>query len=95
VRVFEAVKELFENVDRPTAIFLFNSLIMMGAVNAIQKLRLSIPGQTIFKSTITHIMHSIEELGRNTTRILLEKIMHPRDKKKHRVFLKPKLVVGD
>jgi LacI family transcriptional regulator len=104
---FDAVAELLENEDRPTAIFSFNSLMTIGAVKAIQSKKLSmpdrisligydeIPGQTIFKPTMTYVLQPIEELGRNATKILLEKIMHPRDKKKHRVFLKPKLIVGD
>jgi LacI family transcriptional regulator len=104
---FDAVGELLENEDRPTAIFSFNSLMTIGAVKAVQSKKLiipdhisligydEIPGQTIFKPAMTYVLQPIEELGRNATKILLEKIMHPRDKKKHRVFLKPKLVVGD
>jgi LacI family transcriptional regulator len=107
IHAFEAVREMMANDDRPTAIFSFNSLMTIGAIKAIQSMGLSvpdqisllgydeIPGQSIFKPSVTYVLQPIEELGVSATKILLEKILHPRDKKRYRVFLKPKLVMGD
>lgn len=105
-RVYKAFTELLGNKDRPTAIFSFNSFMTIGAIKAIQSMRLAIrdnisligfdeiPGQTIFRPAITYIQQPIEDLGRNATKILLKKIEHPRNKKRYRVFLNLKLVVG-
>lgn len=103
---FKAVSELLRKKDRPTAIFAFNSLMTIGAIKAIQSMQLSIPddvslvgfdeipGQSIFKPAITYVLQPIEDLARNSIKILLEKIEHPHNKKKYRLFLKPKLIVG-
>jgi len=104
---FKAVTELLGKKNRPTAIFSFNSLMTIGTLKAIQSMQLSIPddislvgfdeipGQSIFKPSITYVLQPITELGINAIKILLDKIDYPRNKKKYRVFLKPKLVVGE
>jgi LacI family transcriptional regulator len=104
---YDAVKNLLQQQDRPTAVFSFNSLMTIGAIKAINSLNLTIPadislvsfdeipGQEIFKPKITYILQPIEDLGRNATKFLLEKIENPDSKKRYRVFLKPKLITGD
>jgi len=104
---YEAVKELLGRRDHPTAIFSFNSIMTIGAIKAIQSLKLSIrdnisligfdaiPGQSIFRPAITYVLQPIEDLARNAVQILLKKIEHPNSKKKYRLFLKPKLIIGE
>lgn len=104
---YEVVRNLLQQHNRPTALFSFNSLMTTGAIRAINSLGFSIPrdislvgfdkipGQEIFRPTITYVLQPIEELGRNATKILLEKIENPGSKNKYEVFLKPELVVGN
>ena len=104
---YDTVKDLFQQLNRPTAIFSFNSLMTIGAIKAIHSLNLSIPedisllsfdeipGQDIFKPKITYILQPIENLGKSAIKFLLEKIDNPENKKKYRIFLKPELIKGD
>ena len=104
---FEAVIELLKSENPPTAIFSFNSLMTIGAINAMNELKLSIPddlsivgfdeipGQSFFRPKITYVLQPIEELGRNATKIILEKIEYPARKKSIRIFLKPKFIIGE
>jgi LacI family transcriptional regulator len=104
---YEAVSEMLKSEEPPTALFSFNSLMTIGAINAMHALKRSIPkdlsivsfdeipGQIIFRPKITYVFQPIEELGRNTTQIILDKIEHPSRKKSHRIYLKPELIVGE
>lgn len=104
---FQAVKDLLGRRNSPTAIFSFNSMMTIGAIKAIQSMQLSIPddvslvgfdeipGQSIFKPAITYVLQPVEDLARNAIKVLLEKIEHPHNKKKYRLFLEPKLIVGE
>lgn len=104
---YDTVRELLSNDTPPTALFSFNSLMTIGAIKAIHSLHLSmpndisllgfdeIPGHTIFTPTLTHVVQPIDELGRTATKILLEKIGRPGGKKRYRIFLKPRLIIGD
>jgi len=104
---FLAVTEMLKSENPPTALFSFNSLMTIGAINAMNALKLSIPknlsivsfdeipGQLIFRPKITYILQPIEELGRNATKIILEKIEHPSRNRTHRIYLRPKLIVGE
>jgi len=104
---FNAVVELLESREPPTALFSFNSLMTIGAIKAIASCRRSIPkdisligydeipGHAIFKPTMTYIQQPIEELGKNATEILLQKIAHPHRRKKQNVFLAPRLIIGN
>ena len=96
------------NGQRPSiAIYSFNSLMTIGAIKAVNALNLSIPkhlffvsfddipGQVIFKPQITYALQPIEDLGRNETKIILERIEHPSRNRSHRVCLKPTLIVGE
>jgi LacI family transcriptional regulator len=104
---YNAVIEMLKSENPPSELFSFNSLMTIGAINAMNALKLSIPknlsvvsfdeipGQLIFRPKVTYVLQPIEELGRNATKIILEKIEHPSRNKTHRICLKPKLVVGE
>ena len=71
---YDAVMEMLRSEDPPTALFSFNSLMTIGAINAMNALMLSIPqdlsivsfdeipGQIIFRPKITYVFQPIEEL---------------------------------
>ena len=106
-RAFETVTRLLKDLDPPTVIFSFNSLMTIGAIKAIASLGLKIPGDIslvaydeipgseIFIPGITHVQQPVEELGRNATKILITKIENPRQKVRQNIFLKPELVIRE
>ncbi len=106
-RAFGAVTDLLRLDTPPTAIFSFNSLMTIGAIKAIESMKLSIPrdvslcgfdeipGYSIVHPSVTSVLQPIEELGRIATKILLQSIEHPGLKRTRRIFLQPRLVTGE
>ncbi len=102
----KTVKDLLKRKDRPTAIFSFNSLMMAGSIKAIEDAKLQIPehislicfdeipGYNIFNPKITCIIQQIEPLGRNATKVLIDRIINPGLTKQKKILLKPVLVIG-
>jgi LacI family transcriptional regulator len=103
----KTIKDLLRKKERPTAIFSFNSLMMTGAIKAVEDAGLEIPkqislicfdeipGYNIFTPKITSIVQPIESLGREATKILIDRIKNPQNGKQKKLVLKPKLVAGD
>ena len=101
------VRDMLKKKDKPTAIFSFNSLMMAGSIRAIEDIGLQIPehislicfdeipGYNIFNPKITCVVQQIEPLGRNATKVLIERIINPGLSKQKRILLKPVLVIGD
>jgi LacI family transcriptional regulator len=99
--------DLFKHPDKPTAVFSFNSLMTTGIIKAFQRMEISvpenisllsfdeIPGQEIFKPKITHINQPVNSLGEETISALINMIKHPDKKKRTKISLKPRLVIGD
>jgi LacI family transcriptional regulator len=99
--------DLFKHPDKPTAVFSFNSLMTTGIIKAFQRMEISIPenisllsfdeipGQEIFKPTITHVNQPVNSLGEETIIALINMIKHPEKKKRTKISLKPRLVIGD
>ena len=102
----KTVKELLRKKEKPTAIFSFNSLMMAGTIKAVEDAGLEIPkhislicfdeipGYNIFTPRIASIVQPIEQLGREATRILIERIKNPSTGRQRKVVLKPKLAAG-
>jgi LacI family transcriptional regulator len=103
----EATRRLLSAEPRPTALFSFNSLMTVGALKAIRILDLrvpedlsivtydEIPGHSVFSPSITHVRQPVEDLGRETTRLILDRIERPRRKEYARILLPPDLVPGE
>jgi LacI family transcriptional regulator len=103
----KTMRELLKKKEMPTAIFSFNSVMMTGVIGAIKDANLEIPkhisllcfdeipGYNIFSPRITSVVQQIESLGREATRILIERIKNPIPVKPKRILLKPELVIGD
>ena len=104
---FDTVTNLLKKKERPTAIFPFNGLMTKGVIKATQKLNLSIPddmsllsfdeipGQDIFHPTVTHVIQPINTLGKDVIVALINIIKNKRPKRKTKIFLKPRLVIGN
>jgi len=103
----KTMRDLLKKKERPSAIFSFNSLMMVGAIKAIKGAKLEIPkhisllcfdeipGYDIFTPGITSVVQQIEALGKESTKILIERIKSRSQARRKRMLLKPKLVVGD
>ena len=73
----KAMRSLMQRRDKPTAIFTFSGLLTKGVIKYTQQMHLSIPndisligfdevpGQDIFFPQITHIVQSINTLGKD------------------------------
>jgi DNA-binding LacI/PurR family transcriptional regulator len=102
----QSVTELFSRKEKPTAVFAFNSLMMLGAIKSLKALNKKIPrdvslicfdeisGYEIFEPKITCILQPIEKLGDTAIKHLIEKIKNPKTLEKN-IVLKPKLVVAN
>lgn len=103
----KATHEIFKKKERPTVIFTFSGLLTKGVIKAAQELHLSIPddisllgfdeipGQDIFLPKITHVVQSINTLGKDVIVALIDMIKNPDSSKQTRVFVRPKLVIGN
>jgi LacI family transcriptional regulator len=102
---YSKVKEILKSKIKPSAIFSFNSLMMIGAIKAIRELKLripadisllcfdEIPGHEIFEPKITFVKQSIEKLGNRSIKMLIDKIKKP-SSKFSKILLEPELVIG-
>ncbi len=102
-----ATEKLMTRKEKPTAIFPFNSLTTIGAIKSILDLGLKIPddvsllsydeipGYEIFRPKITHISQPVSLLGKDSMLALIEIIKNPNSNKRTKIYLKPKLVIGD
>jgi len=102
-----ATIELLERKNKPTSIFTFNSLMMIGVIKSIQKMKLSIPqnislvsfdeipSYDIFRPKITHVIQPINSLAKEAISALIKRIKNPDYTKSIRIFLKPDLVIGE
>ena len=101
------IGDILKKKEGPTALFSFNSTMMTGAIKAVEDAGREIPkhislicfdeiaGYNIFKPKITSVVQPIESLGREATKILIERIKNPSSAKQKKIILRPKLVLGD
>ncbi len=104
---YSATLKLMGMNSKPTAIFSFNSKMMIGSIRAVQKLGLTIPdnislicfdqipGYEIFQPRITCITQPIKSLGENSIAALIDKIKNKEKSKRTKIILKPELISGD
>ncbi len=104
---YQATKDLMSWTPVPTAFFSFNSLMTIGVMKALHELRLripddislvtydQIPGHAVFSPSITYVQQPIEILGREATRMILQRIERTGKKEFARILLPPTLVIGE
>ncbi|MFH1194840.1 MAG: LacI family DNA-binding transcriptional regulator [bacterium] len=105
-KAFNEVKEALARNNKPTVIFAFNSLMLTGAIKAVQEAGLKIPedislicfdeiaGYDIFQPRITCVIQPINKIGDEAIKFLIEKIKNP-DSTRKILLLKPELVIGE
>jgi LacI family transcriptional regulator len=106
IKAYNAVVKLLKQQNKATAIFAFNSLMMIGTVKAIKDLNKKIPnnislicfdeipGFEIFQPKMTCVFQPVEQLGNESIKLLIDKIRHPKITKK-KILLKPALIIGE
>lgn len=99
-------KELMQQRERPTAIFVANILMTIGVLRAAEEMSLSIPGDLAiatfdhialtdaFRPKLTVVEQPSYEIGRRGVELLLDRIDNP-DAKRARLRLSTKLVVRE
>ena len=97
--------EVLSSDDMPDAILTTNSLLLAGALKAIQELELKIPDQvglvgfdrttwsTLVQPSITLIEQPTTEIGRSAAELLLQRIENPQ-RPAREVILQGKLLIG-
>lgn len=100
----KAMECLLAATDRPTAVFCFNDMMAIGAMAAIRKAGLSIPGDvsiigfddieltSIVVPPLTTVAQPFDEIARYATDLLIERIKGNRTEANQRIVLKARLV---
>jgi len=103
---FKAVEQLLETTDRPTAILVGNNVMTLGALEAIHKSGVKIPGDialvgfddmpwaTSLEPPLTVIAQPTYEMGEISAKLLLDRIKLPNDPIKE-VLLETKLIIRE
>lgn len=95
---------LFEEKNRPTAVFACNDILAAGVMQAAKERGIQIPADLsvigfdntiladICYPTLTTIAQPIQEMAEQTTSLLIHQIEH-KEKKKQRILLVPELII--
>lgn len=103
---YESARELLRLEPRPTALFVDNNMMMLGALEAIRDCGLSVPEElsvvgfddvpwaTLLHPALTVVAQPTHELGRKSVEQLLERLDQPGKPVSH-VLLMPELIVRE
>ena len=104
---YSAARSIFEQSERPTAIYVANGAMALGVLCAIADVGLkcpddvsvastdNIPGTRGLKPVLTHTEHPIPEMVNESIRLLMERIKHGARAERRNAVFAPTLVVGD
>lgn len=100
----EAMSGLLACTPPPSAVFVFNDMMAIGAMTAIRKAGLSIPGElsivgfddielaSAITPSLTTVAQPINEIARTATDLLIQRLKGKRAEANQRITLKAKLV---
>ena len=104
---YSAAFDLLNLPERPTAIVACNNILGMGALKAILKNDMHIPGDISFivfdrlsfldliQPKITHVAQAPEFIGSNAARMLMDRILDKGSKAYQKIVINPEFVVGE
>ena len=102
-----AMRELLEQKENFTAVFIASSKMVYGAMYALREAGKRIPKDIsilgvdivdkyqIISPGITSVIQEEFEIGKSAAELLVDKIQNPGDKRFHQIFLEPKLLKKD
>jgi LacI family transcriptional regulator len=102
-----AMQRLLLLPDRPSAVFALNDMMAIGAMTAIRKAGLTIPGDisvigfddielaSAVNPSLTTIAQPIDEIAGKATDLLIQRLNGSRDSDNQRIFLKASLVTRE
>ena len=105
---YKTIKSFFKRAKKPTAIFAVNDPVAIGAMKALEELKIKIPDDisivgfadinyaSFLKVPLTTVSQPKQEIGESAAKIILNEIegINNKEKVKHRnIILEPKLVV--
>lgn len=103
---YKCARELLALSPRPSALFVTNNLMTLGALAAIRESHLDIPADIsivgfddmpwapLLEPPLTAVAQPTYELGRKAAEILLRRLNHPEEPTAH-IFLKPTLIIRE
>lgn len=104
---YTVVKKLLSNGEKPTALFIWDDLLAIGAIKVIFEAGLRIPqdialvgyndieiAKHLFPA-LTTIHHACYEIGEKAARILIDRIVSGTNSEVRRIILQPELVIRE
>lgn len=103
----QAMKHLLKSAPRPDAVFAFNDMMAIGAMSVVRKAGLSTPGDVAIVGfddielalavtpSLTTIAQPIDEIARQATTLLIQRMVGNRKAENQRVILPAALIVRE
>ncbi|MFV2068203.1 MAG: LacI family DNA-binding transcriptional regulator [Pirellulales bacterium] len=102
---YRAIGRLFERDSRPRAVFAFNDLLAIGAMQYCQEQDIAVPGDVaiagfdnlpqcrVTSPPLTSVAYPVQSIARLAVQNLVDRIERSGDRPPHRILLEPHLVV--
>ena len=102
---YRAVERLFERGSRPRALFAFNDLLAIGALQFCQEQGIAVPGEVaiagfdnlpqcrVTSPPLTSVAYPVQSIARLAVQNLVDRIEGAGERPSHRMLLEPHLVV--
>ena len=105
VHGYRAVERLFARASRPRALFAFNDLLAIGAMQYCQERGIAVPGEVaiagfdnlpqcrVTSPPLTSVAYPVQSIARLAVQNLVDRIEGATERPPHRILLEPHLVV--
>ena len=105
VHGYRAVERLFARASRPRALFAFNDLLAIGALQYCQERGIAVPGEVaiagfdnlpqcrVTSPPLTSVAYPVQSIARLAVQNLVDRIEGATERPPHRILLEPHLVV--
>jgi len=105
VHGYRAVERLFDRASRPRALFAFNDLLAIGALQFCQEQGIAVPGEVaiagfdnlpqcrVTSPPLTSVAYPVQSIARLAVQNLVDRIEGAAERPPHRILLEPHLVV--
>jgi LacI family transcriptional regulator len=106
-RAYSVTREILRLPNRPSALFVANNLMLIGAMRAISEAGLNCPADisvvstddfiwvNAFRPRLTTVSQPMAEMGAEAVRLLVERLSGATDDPPHRIVMQPTLMVRE